>query len=43
MHKFSYFQDRLGYIACVGCGRCARACPADMNLVEHLKALVEAV
>jgi sulfhydrogenase subunit beta (sulfur reductase) len=42
MHKFSYFQDRLGYIACVGCGRCSRSCPADMNLAEHLKTLVEA-
>ena len=42
MHKFSYFQDRLGYVACVGCGRCARSCPADMNLVEQLESLVEA-
>jgi formate hydrogenlyase subunit 6/NADH:ubiquinone oxidoreductase subunit I len=42
MHKFSYFQDRLGYIACVGCGRCSRSCPADMNLAEHLKTLAEA-
>jgi ferredoxin len=21
---------------CVGCGKCTRACPADMNLKEHL-------
>jgi len=41
MHKFSYFKDRLGTIACVGCGRCSRSCPADMNLAEHLQALAE--
>jgi len=42
MHKFSYFNDRLGVIGCVGCGRCSRICPADMNLLEHLKAIAEA-
>jgi sulfhydrogenase subunit beta (sulfur reductase) len=42
MHKFSYFPDRLGHLACVGCGRCSRACPADMNLLEHLVELAEA-
>lgn len=41
MHKFSYFQERLGYLGCVGCGRCSRSCPADMNLAEHLKKLAE--
>jgi len=42
MHKFSYFKDRLKSIACVGCGRCSRNCPVDMNLSEHLKSLMEA-
>lgn len=39
-HKFSYYPERYGMLGCVGCGKCTRACPADMNLKEHL---VEAV
>jgi ferredoxin len=23
-------------LGCVGCGKCTRACPVDMNLREHL-------
>lgn len=41
MHKFAYQPQRLGVGGCVGCGRCARACPADMNLAEHVQALAE--
>ena len=36
MHKFSYMPDRLDVYGCVGCSRCSRACPVDMNIVEHL-------
>ncbi len=39
MHKFSYQPERLGVLGCVGCGRCSRSCPTDMNLGEHAAAL----
>ncbi len=35
-HKFAYYPERLGTLGCVGCGKCSRACPVDMNLKEHL-------
>ena len=35
-HKFSYYPERYGMLGCVGCGKCTRACPVDMNLQEHL-------
>jgi sulfhydrogenase subunit beta (sulfur reductase) len=35
-HKFSTYPERYGMLGCVGCGKCTRACPVDMNLREHL-------
>jgi len=41
MHKFSYEPDNLGVPGCVGCGRCSRACPTDMNILEHMLEIAE--
>lgn len=35
-HKFSYQPERQMVYGCVGCGRCSRGCPVDMNIKEHL-------
>lgn len=42
LHKFKYSVDNLGAVSCVGCGRCARACPAGMNILSHITNLLEA-
>jgi len=39
MHKFSYMPERNESLGCVGCGRCSRGCPVDMNIAEQLEAL----
>ncbi len=41
MHKFSYEPDNLQVPGCVGCGRCSRACPTDMNILTHLLEIAE--
>jgi len=42
MHKFSYQPNQLNVVGCVGCGRCSRACPVDMSILEHIKDILEA-
>ena len=36
LHKFSVYPKRFDEVLCTGCGRCARACPAGMDLPEIL-------
>lgn len=39
MHKFNYFPQNYGVIACVGCGRCVAKCPVNFDVREALKLL----
>ena len=35
-HKFHYYVDKFGLRSCVGCGRCIRHCPVNMNIRAQL-------
>lgn len=32
MHKFNYFVHNNGSMSCVGCGRCIKGCPVNMDI-----------
>lgn len=38
MHKFNYFKVNNGHVACVGCGRCIRECPVNMDIRQIVSA-----
>jgi len=42
MHKFNYFVDVYGETACVGCGRCIRSCPVNLDIREVLVRFIDA-
>jgi ferredoxin len=35
--KFCYYPQDFGPVACVGCGRCIRKCPANVDMVQVLE------
>jgi ferredoxin len=37
MHKFKYYVDNNGCIACTGCGRCIQYCPVSMDIRAVLR------
>ncbi|UCH03274.1 MAG: 4Fe-4S dicluster domain-containing protein [Candidatus Bathyarchaeota archaeon] len=37
MHKFEYFPKNFDTLACVGCGRCIRECPVNLDIRNILK------
>lgn len=39
LHKFLYIPNKSKIAGCVGCGRCSRSCPADINILETLLSL----
>jgi ferredoxin len=41
MHKFRYYVENFGKTLCVGCGRCIKYCPVNIDLTQVLKAARE--
>jgi sulfhydrogenase subunit beta (sulfur reductase) len=39
LHKFLYIPNKSKITGCVGCGRCSRSCPADINILDTLTSL----
>ena len=36
-HKLKYFHDRNNELACVGCGRCIRYCPVNIDISQIIE------
>ena len=41
MHKFNYFPENLQVFGCVGCGRCIRECPVNLDIRDVLRKIVD--
>jgi sulfhydrogenase subunit beta (sulfur reductase) len=41
LHKFSFFPSTRGMVACVGCGRCVRECPVNLDVRAVLEQIRE--
>jgi len=39
LHKFKYFVENYNMFGCVGCGRCVKYCPVNLDIREILKSL----
>ncbi len=42
MHKFSYYPERYDVNGCVGCGRCVRSCPVNLDIRQLLESMTAA-
>ncbi len=42
MHKFSYYPECYGVSSCVGCGRCIRSCPVNLDIRQLLEKVTTA-
>ncbi|HHX87173.1 MAG TPA: 4Fe-4S ferredoxin [Firmicutes bacterium] len=39
LHKLQYFPENYQKFACVGCGRCLRSCPVNLDIVKVIRDL----
>ncbi len=42
-HKYSYYVDKFDVIACVGCGRCSNLCPVNIDIIDTIRQVKEAL
>jgi ferredoxin len=40
-HKYLYVKENFGSVACTGCGRCIRSCPAGINIKTIVEKIAE--
>ncbi len=43
MHKFNYYYERYGVNSCVGCGRCVRSCPVNLDIRNVLEQIINSL
>ena len=41
-HKYSYHVKKYGVISCVGCGRCTRSCPVNIDIYSIVEEALKA-
>ncbi len=41
LHKYLYVKNNFGCVACTGCGRCVRSCPAGLNINKIVHGIME--
>jgi len=39
LHKFLYMPNKTKVTGCVGCGRCSKSCPADINILDTVTSI----
>jgi ferredoxin len=42
MHKFHYMVENIDALGCVGCGRCVRSCPVNLDIRQVLQQIMDA-
>jgi ferredoxin len=42
MHKFSYYPECYGVNSCLGCGRCIRSCPVNLDIRQLIEKVTTA-
>jgi ferredoxin len=42
MHKFHYMVENVDATGCVGCGRCVRSCPVNLDIRQVLELIMDA-